>query len=78
MWRQKNDLRLKVQLLKSLAVKEQEKIFDIEDFFNKISVRNNQLIQIKKSIIQLLNKLVENKIIQNEVVIILKSGKETN
>ena len=51
MWRQKNDLRLKVQLLKPLAVKEQEKIFDIEDFFNTISVRNNQLIKIKENII---------------------------
>ena len=31
--------------------------------------------QIKKSIIQLLSELVENKIIQNEVEILLKSSK---
>lgn len=75
MWKQKNDLRLKVRLLKSLAVKEQEKIFEMEDFFNTISVRNNQLIQIKENLIQLLKELVINGIIHNQLVIILKSGK---
>ena len=73
----KNDLRLKVRLMKSLAVSEREKKLDLEEFFKPINVRNNQLIQIKKSIIQLLNELVENRIIQNEVVIVLKSGKKT-
>ena len=34
--------------------------------------------QIKKNLIQLLNELVENKIIQNEVEVILKSGKKKN
>ena len=51
----KNDLRLKVLLIKSLAVSEREKILDLEEFFKPINVRNNPLIQIKKSIIQLLN-----------------------
>ena len=74
----KNDLRLKVRLMKSLAVSGREKKLDLEEFFKPISVRNNQLIQIKKSIIQLLNKLVENRIIQNEVEIVLKSGKKTH
>ena len=72
----KNDLRLKVRLMKSLAVSEREKRLDLEEFFKPINVRNNQLIKIKKSIIQLLNELVENRIIQNEVVIVLKSGKK--
>jgi len=63
-------------LIKSLAVSEREKKLDLEEFFKPINVRNNQLIQIKKSIIQLLNELVENRIIQNEVVIVLKSGKK--
>ena len=72
----KNDLWLKVRLIKSLAVSEQEKTLDLQEFFNPINPRNNQLIRIKKNIIQLLNKLVENKIIQNEVEIILKSGKK--
>ena len=72
----KNDLRLKVRLMKSLAVSEQDKRLDLEEFFNIINVRNNQLIQIKKSLIQLFRELVENKIIQNEVKIILKSGKK--
>ena len=48
---------------------------DLEEFFNTINIRNDPLIQIKKNLIRLLNELVENKIIQNEVVIILKSRK---
>jgi len=71
----KNDLRLKVRLMKSLTVNNQKKILDLEEFFNAINVRNDPLIQIKKNLIRLLNELVENKIIQNEVVIILKSRK---
>jgi hypothetical protein len=62
--------------MKSLAVHEQEKKLDLDEFFKRVNVPNKQLIQIKKSIIQLLNKLVENKIIHNEVEIILKSGKK--
>jgi len=72
----KNDLRLKVCLMKSLAVSGQKKRLDLEEFFNKINVGNDPLIQIKKNIIQLLSKLVENKIIQNEVEVTLKSGKK--
>ena len=72
----KNDLRLKVCLMKSLAVNDQKKRLDLEEFFNTINVRNDPLIQIKKNIIQLLSELVENKIIQDEVKVILKSGKE--
>lgn len=64
--------------MKSLAVSERDKKLDLEEFFKPINVRNNQLIQIKKSIIQLLNELVENRIIQNEVVIVLKSGQKTH
>nr|UKC63234.1 hypothetical protein [Haslea ostrearia] len=72
----KNDLRLKLRLMKSLAVHEKAKRLDLEKFFDRVHVPNNQLIEIKKSIIQLLNELVENKIIHNEVGIILKSGKK--
>ena len=71
----KNDLRLKVRLIKSLAVSNQEKTLNLEEFFNRTNIRNDQLIRIKKNIIQLFKKLVENKIIQNEIKIILKSGK---
>ena len=63
-------------MIESLAVNEQEKILDLEEFFNRINVRNNQLIRIKKSMIELLKELVENKIIRNELEIILKSGKK--
>ena len=72
----KNDLRLKVCLMKSLAVSDQKKRLDLEEFFNTINVRNDPLIQIKKNLIQLLSELVENKIIQNEAKILLKSGKK--
>jgi hypothetical protein len=70
----KNDLRLKVRFMKSLAVSGQKKRLYLEEFFNSINVRNNPLIKIKKNIIQLLSRLVEKKIIHNEVVIVLKSG----
>ena len=72
----KNDLRLKMLLLKSLAVSERGKKLDLEEFFSPLNVRNSQLIQIKKNILQLLNELVGNRIIQNEVIIVSKSGKE--
>ena len=72
----KNDLRLKVLFMKSLAVSEREKILDLKEFFNTISLPNTALIQIKKSLIQLLSELVENRILQDEVKILLKSGKE--
>ena len=72
----KNDLRLKVHLMKSLAVSDKNKRIDLEEFFNTINVRNDPLIQIKKNLIRLLSELVENKIIQNEVEILLKSGKK--
>ena len=62
--------------MKSLAVSDQKKIVDLEEFFNTINVRNDPLIQIKKNLIRLLSELVENKIIQNEVEILLKSGKK--
>jgi hypothetical protein len=52
--RQKNDLRLKVLFMKSLAVSDQEKRLNLEEFFNTINVRNDQLIKIKESMIQLL------------------------
>lgn len=63
--------------MKSLAVHEQEKKLDLDEFFKRVNVPNKQLIQIKKSIIQLLNKLVENQIIHNKVEIVLKSGVKT-
>jgi hypothetical protein len=74
--RQKNDLRLKVQLMKSLAVSDQEKILNLGEFFNTINVRNDQLIKIKESLIQLLKELVKDKIIHNQLKIVCKSGKK--
>lgn len=74
--RSKNDLRLKVRLMGWLTVSGQKKILNLEEFFNAINVRNDSLILIKKNLIQLLIELVENKIIQNDVEIVLKSDKK--
>ena len=62
--------------MKSLAVSEQTKRLDLKEFFNQINARNADLNQIEKNIIWLLSELVENKIIQDEVEILLKSGKK--
>lgn len=72
----KNDLRLKVRLVKSLAISDREKRLALEEFFNPINVRNADLIKMKKNIIRLLSELVENKIIEDKVEILLKSGKK--
>lgn len=61
--------------MKSLAVSGREKRLDLQEFFNPINCQNTALVQIKKNIIKLFNELVENEIIQNEVEITLKSGK---
>ena len=73
---QKNDLRLKLRFLRSLAVLERKKVLDINEFFNIINVPNKHLTKIKKNIIQLLNELAENRIIKNKLVVVLKSGKK--
>ena len=66
----RNDLWLKVRLMKSLAVRNQKKTLDLEEFFNTINVRNDPLIIIKKNLIRLLNELVDNQIIHNKVEIV--------
>ena len=67
---------LKIQLMKALAVSAQEKTLDLEEFFTKINVRNDQLIKIKENIVQLLKELVKEKIIFDHLLIELKSGKK--
>jgi len=62
--------------MKSLAVSDQEKILDLQEFFNTINVSNKRLIGIKESIIQLLKELVKYKIIHNQLEIVFKSGKK--
>ena len=41
----KNDLRLKLLFIKSLAVRNQKKRLDLEEFFNTINARNDSLIK---------------------------------
>ena len=75
----KKKLQQELQIIKREPVRAivlQKKRLYLEEFFNTINVRNDPLNQIKKNIIQLLSELVENKIIQNEVEVILKSGKK--
>ena len=74
--RHKNDLRLKIRLIKALAVREQEKVLDLREFFNIISVSNKRLIRIKENIIQLLRELVQDGIINDTIEIELKSGRK--
>ena len=74
--KQKNDLRLKVQFIKALAVNDQEKLLDLQEFFNTINVSNKRLIGIKENIIQLLKELAEDRIIHNRLEILLKNGKK--
>jgi predicted oxidoreductase len=62
--------------MKSLAIRDKEKIFDSEEFFNPINVRNTDLIKIKENMIQLLKELLKKKIIYNQLEIVLKSGKK--
>lgn len=72
----KNDLRLKIQFIKTLTVHNSKKKLDLHEFFDLINVRNNQLVKIKKNILRLLNTLVENKIIRDDIEIVFKSGKK--
>ena len=70
----KNDLYLKVKLIQTLAVKQTQKIFDLEEFLFRVSLPNPYIIQLKKTIIQLLNELVDNQLIENNLEIITKKG----
>lgn len=72
----KNDLRLKLLLMKSLAVHEQEKKLNLEEFFNEVNASGKQILQIKKNVIKLLNELVEDIIINNDIRLVFKSGVE--
>jgi len=74
--KQKNDLRLKAQFIKALAVNDQEKLLDLQEFFNTINVSNKRLIGIKENIIQLFKELAEDRIIHNRLEILLKNGKK--
>ena len=62
--------------MKSLAVNEQKKVLDLQEFFSTINVPNKHLIGVKESIVRLLKELVKDKIIHNQLEIVLKSGKK--
>ncbi len=62
--------------MKSLVVSNQEKILNLEEFFNTINVRNDQLIKIKENMIQLVQELMKDKIIHNQLEIVFKSVKK--
>ena len=62
--------------MKSLAVHAQEKKLNLDKFFDQVNVSNKQLIKIKKNIIKLLKELVEDRIIDDEIVLVLKSDEK--
>lgn len=74
--KQKNDLRLKIQFIKALAVNDRKKILDLQEFFNAINVSNKRLVVIKESIIYLLKELVKEKFIHNQIEILFKNSKK--
>jgi hypothetical protein len=56
--------------MKSLAVNEQKKVLDLQEFFCTINVSNKHLIGVKESIVRLLKELVKDKIIHNQLEIL--------
>jgi hypothetical protein len=72
----KNDLRLKLLLIQSLSVKDQQKKLDIQELFERVSVSNSRMVRVKEKLIQLLQELVENKSLRPEIQIISKGGKK--
>lgn len=73
-FKQKNDLRLKIRLIKALAISKKTKLLDLQELFSVMNISNNNLIKVKKQIIYLLKELVEYQIIHNQLEIISKSG----
>lgn len=69
-----NELRLKIRLIKSLAVSQSNKRLDLQEFFTMVHLPNYRWIQIKKYLIQLFKELVEAQIIWNKIQIVLNSG----
>lgn len=56
--------------------RDQKKTFDFQEFFDQVSVKSSHMIQIKKSMIQLVDELVEEELIQLELQIIYKNWKK--
>nr|QUW40432.1 hypothetical protein [Haslea sp.] len=72
----KNDFRLKLLLIQSLSVKDQQKNLDIQEFFERVPVSNSRMVKMKEKLIQLLQELVEKKSLRPEIQILSKSGKK--
>jgi hypothetical protein len=68
--RQKNDLRLKVRLIKSLAVNDQEKILDLQECLKRLRVSNKKRTQLKQMIIEAIYHKINNQLIQPQFKII--------
>ena len=49
---------------------------DIQELFERVSVSNSRMVQMKKKLIQLLQELVEKKSLRPEIQIISKGGKK--
>ena len=71
----KYDLEIKLQFISCISIEGLEKKFAIESFLKKFSVSNNKKTEIKRLIIELFKILEKNKLIENELKLVYKTGK---
>jgi hypothetical protein len=69
-----NDIRLKMWVIRCLAKNNLDKTLYFEDFFNQLNVQNKQLIEIKKTLLQLLIILTKQDLIEDKIKITLKKS----
>ena len=72
--KQKNDLRLKIRLIKALATNTETKLLDLQELFSVVNASNNNLIKLKRQIINLLKELLAYQIIYSQLKIVFKNG----
>ena len=72
----KNEMKLKLFIIKSFAIIEYEKELNLEEFFNSIQIQNKHLKKVKLKLIELLKILVQLEIIENRIDIFSKKGKQ--
>ena len=73
-FKQKNDLRLKIRLIKALATNTETKLLDLQELFSVVNASNNNLIKLKRQIINLLKELLAYQIIHSQLEIVFKNG----
>jgi hypothetical protein len=71
----KNDIRLKMWLIRGLATNSLTKILFFDEFLNKLNVQNKQLVELKKNFLHLLTILINEDLIEDDIKIAFKSGR---